>query len=479
MVQPEIFASLDIGTTSIKVVVAEYVNQQINVIGVGHERSQGLSRGVIVDIDKTVESIKRAIKKAEQKANYTINDVIVAVPSNQVNIEPCYGMIAVSNDNREITDKDVKNVLAAAKVRSVPAEREIISVMPEEFIVDGFDNIKDPRGMIGVRLELYASLVTGPKTLVHNIRRCVAMAGLNIRDLVVQSYANAYAAMSKSEREFGTILVDMGGGQTSVSVFHDDQLKFATVDHEGGELVTKDISTILNTSIENAEQIKLEYGYALSKDTSDSEFFPVETIGKVNPERVDEHYLAEIIEARERQIFETLKKPLDKIEAFALPGGIIVTGGAASLPGVLDLAEEVFGHEVRYYIPEYVGLRNPIFTTAIGLIQYVAQLDDIHHLAQDYGQPIKAASTSRASQSTPARNEQIASTKQTESVENYRQVKDDSANDEPSVSPSNNGQNYYEERPASQYDELNDETETGEEESPVDKIKNFFKDFFV
>ncbi|MGY0836017.1 cell division protein FtsA [Aerococcus urinaeequi] len=479
MVQPEIFASLDIGTTSIKVVVAEYVNQQINVIGVGHERSQGLSRGVIVDIDKTVESIKRAIKKAEQKANYTINDVIVAVPSNQVNIEPCYGMIAVSNDNREITDKDVKNVLAAAKVRSVPAEREIISVMPEEFIVDGFDNIKDPRGMIGVRLELYASLVTGPKTLVHNIRRCVAMAGLNIRDLVVQSYANAYAAMSKSEREFGTILVDMGGGQTSVSVFHDDQLKFATVDHEGGELVTKDISTILNTSIENAEQIKLEYGYALSKDTSDSEFFPVETIGKVNPERVDEHYLAEIIEARERQIFETLKKPLDKIEAFALPGGIIVTGGAASLPGVLDLAEEVFGHEVRYYIPEYVGLRNPIFTTAIGLIQYVAQLDDIHHLAQDYGQPIKAASTSRASQSTPARNEQIASTKQTESVDNYRQVKDDSANDDPSVSPSNNGQNYYEERPASQYDELNDETETGEEESPVDKIKNFFKDFFV
>lgn len=479
MVQPEIFASLDIGTTSIKVVVAEYVNQQINVIGVGHERSQGLSRGVIVDIDKTVESIKRAIKKAEQKANYTINDVIVAVPSNQVNIEPCYGMIAVSNDNREITDKDVKNVLAAAKVRSVPAEREIISVMPEEFIVDGFDNIKDPRGMIGVRLELYASLVTGPKTLVHNIRRCVAMAGLNIRDLVVQSYANAYAAMSKSEREFGTILVDMGGGQTSVSVFHDDQLKFATVDHEGGELVTKDISTILNTSIENAEQIKLEYGYALSKDTSDSEFFPVETIGKVNPERVDEHYLAEIIEARERQIFETLKKPLDKIEAFALPGGIIVTGGAASLPGVLDLAEEVFGHEVRYYIPEYVGLRNPIFTTAIGLIQYVAQLDDIHHLAQDNGQPIKAASTSRTSQSTPARNEQIASTKQTESVDNYRQVKDDSANDEPSVSPSNNGQNYYEERPASQYDELNDETETGEEESPVDKIKNFFKDFFV
>ena len=264
-----------------------------------------------------------------------------------------------------------------------------------------------------------------------------------------------------------------------MSVFHDDQLKFATVDHEGGELVTKDISTILNTSIENAEQIKLEYGYALPKDTSDSESFPVETIGKVNPERVSEHYLAEIIEARERQIFETLKKPLDKIEAFALPGGIIVTGGAASLPGVLDLAEEVFGHEVRYYIPEYVGLRNPVFTTAVGLIQYVAQLDDIHHLAQDNEQLVQVAPTTRTSQPTAVPKESVASTKQTESVDNYKQVNDDNANDKPSVSPSNNEQTYYEESPASQYDELNDETETGEEESPVDKIKNFFKDFFV
>ncbi|RPA60826.1 cell division protein FtsA [Aerococcus agrisoli] len=472
MVQPEIFASLDIGTTSIKVVVAEYVNQQINVIGVGHERSQGLSRGVIVDIDKTVASIKRAIQKAEKKSNHTITDVIVGVPSNQVNIEPCYGMIAVSTENREITDKDVKNVLAAAKVRSVPAEREIISVMPEEFIVDGFDNIKDPRGMIGVRLELYANLITGPKTLVHNIRRCVSMAGLNIKELVVQSYANAYAAMSQSEREFGTILIDMGGGQTSVSVFHDDLLKFATVDHEGGELVTKDISTILNTSIENAEQIKLEYGYALPKDTSESEFFPVETIGKVNPERVDEHYLAEIIEARERQIFETLKKPLKKIEAFALPGGIIVTGGAASLPGVLDLAEEVFEHEVRYYIPEYVGLRNPIFTTAIGLIQYVAQLDDIHHLAQDNDKQVASPVKAKA-QPAPAVRPTV------ESVDNYSQVKDDKVTEAQDV-PAANQQDYYDDdAQANQYQDDYNDTESDEEESSVDKIKKFFKDFFA
>ena len=173
MVRPKTYVGLDIGTTSVKVVVAENVNQRLNIIGVGSQRSEGLSRGVIVDIDKTVEAIRSAVSQAEQKSNIKINEVIVGVPSNQINIEPCYGMIAVSGENREITDKDIYNVLSAAKVRAVPPEREIISVVPEEFIVDGFDGIRDPRGMIGVRLELYASMITGPKTIIHNIKRCV------------------------------------------------------------------------------------------------------------------------------------------------------------------------------------------------------------------------------------------------------------------------------------------------------------------
>ena len=169
-----IYVSLDIGTTSIKVVVAEYIRGQLNIIGVGNEKSQGLSRGVIVDIDETVESIKKAVKQAEQKSNIEIKDVIVGIPSNQISIEPCHGMIAVSSENREITDVDVHNV---------------ISVIPEEFIVDGFDGIKDPRGMIGVRLELYASMITGPKTIVHNIKRCIDKAGLNIEEMVIQPLA--------------------------------------------------------------------------------------------------------------------------------------------------------------------------------------------------------------------------------------------------------------------------------------------------
>lgn len=381
-----IYVSLDIGTTSIKVVVAEVVRGQVNIIGVGNEKSQGLSRGVIVDIDETVESIKRAVRQAEQKSNIQIQDVIVGIPSNQISIEPCHGMIAVSSENREITDVDVYNVISAAKVRSVAPEREIISVIPEEFIVDGFDGIKDPRGMIGVRLELYASMITGPKTIVHNIKRCIDKAGLNIEELVIQPLAISQVAMTSGEREFGTILIDMGGGQTSASVMHDHQLKFSYVDQEGGDLVTKDISVILNASFDQAERIKREYGYAVSTETSEDEFFPVETIGKKDPVRVDEHYLSEIIEARIAQTFETIKRALDQVEALQLPGGIILTGGASSMAGVVELAEEIFGVSVKAYVPEQMGMRNPVYATSMGLIQYAATLDDVHRIAQQ-GKP--------------------------------------------------------------------------------------------
>lgn len=378
----EIFVSLDIGTTSIKVVVAEYINGNINIIGVGNEKSRGLSRGVIVDIDDTVYSIRQAIAQAEQKANVKINEVIVGVPSNQIMIEDCHGMIAVSSENREITSRDVENVISAAKVRSVPPEREIISIIPEEFIVDGFNGIKDPRGMIGVRLELYARLVTGPRTIIHNIRRCVQKAGLSISELVVQPLAIASVSLSPDEREFGTVVIDMGGGQTSASIIYDNQMKFSIVDQEGGDFVTKDISVILNTSLDSAERIKREYGFAIASQTTDDEYFPVETVGKKEPVRVDEHYLAEIIEARLTQIFETLYEELNRVDGLDLPGGYVLTGGAASLPGVLDLAKRYFGGKVRLYIPEEMGMRNPIYTTSLGMIEYAASLDDVHRIAQ-------------------------------------------------------------------------------------------------
>lgn len=399
----EIFVSLDIGTTSIKVVVAEYINGKLNIIGVGNEKSHGLSRGVIVDIDETVYSIQQAIEQAERKANVKINEVIVGVPSNQIMIEECHGMIAVSGENREITSVDVDNVISAAKVRSVPPERDIISIIPEEFIVDGFNGIRDPRGMIGVRLELYARLITGPRTIIHNIKRCVQKAGLTINNLVVQPQAIASVSLSRDEREFGTVVIDMGGGQTSASIIYDNQLKYSVVDQEGGDFVTKDISIILNTSLESAERIKREYGFAVASQTSEDEYFPVETVGKKEPVRVDEHYLAEIIEARLTQIFETLYEALNRVDGLDLPGGFVLTGGAVSLPGILDLAKRYFGGMVRIYVPEEMGMRNPIYTTSLGMIDYVANLDDIHRIAQSTINPPQARTVRSTSAPSTAR----------------------------------------------------------------------------
>lgn len=503
----EIFVSLDIGTTSIKVVVAEYINGKINIIGVGNEKSRGLSRGVIVDIDETVYSIQQAIAQAERKANVKINEVVVGVPSNQIMIEDCHGMIAVASENREITAKDVDNVISAAKVRSVPPEREIISIIPEEFIVDGFNGIKDPRGMIGVRLELYARLVTGPRTIIHNIRRCVQKAGLTINELVVQPQAIASVALSPDERDFGTVIIDMGGGQTSASIIYDDQLKFSIVDQEGGDFVTKDISVILNTSLDSAERIKREYGFAVASQTTDDEYFPVETVGKKEPVRVDEHYLAEIIEARLTQIFETLYEELNRVDGLDLPGGYVITGGAVSLPGVLDLAKRYFGGKVRLYIPEEMGMRNPIYTTSLGMIEYAANLDDIHRIAQgtfaevapqSQMPPMQAQGGQRhqtqrnrgqgqgslfngqrggTNQGRPARTEQQATP---ENVVNYNQQEEyqqySSYSDNESYEDTAYYDDYNQDAEANNYSEP--VTDQGNGNSITAKIRDFFQTFF-
>ena len=283
--------------------------------------------------------------------------------------------------------------------------------------MDGFDGIKDPRGMIGVRLELFASMITGPKTIVHNIKRCIDKAGLNIEEMVIQPLAISQVALTPGEREFGTILIDMGGGQTSASVMHDNQLKFSFVDQEGGDFVSKDISIILNASFENAERIKREYGYAISSETSADEFFPVETIGKKDPIKVDEHYLSEIIEARVVQTFETVKRALDQVEALKLPGGIVLTGGASSLAGVQELAQEIFGVQVKTYIPEQMGMRNPIYATSMGLIQYAASLDDVHRIAQKGKPGVEQRPVQSTPKSAPVQVQQTAPVQQPQDVE--------------------------------------------------------------
>lgn len=442
MAKSGMYVGLDIGTTSVKVVVAEYIDSQMNIIGVGNAKSEGINRGIIVDIDKTVEAIRRAVRQAEEKSGIQIKSVSVGLPANQLQVESCQGMIAVSSESKEITDEDVRNVASAAMVRSTPPERQIVSILPQEFTVDGFDGIKDPRGMIGVRLEMFGLVFTGPKTIAHNIRKCVQKAGLTISELLITPLALTDSVLSEGEKDFGSIVIDMGGGQTTTAVMHDKQLKFTHIDQEGGEFVTKDISTVLNTSFNNAEALKINYGDAYPARTSASEEFPVDVIGQSEPVKIDERYLSEIIEARLEQIFKKSKAVLTEIDALDLPGGIVLTGGAASLPGVVDLAQDIFETNVKLHVPNHMGLRNPVFTNVLSLIEYSAALNDVYRLATSAVMDEKEAAQYAA--------KPVAQTPKPEAVENYE--------------------------PAEEYNDETDPTKKGEK--VTGKIKDFFSNIF-
>ncbi|GET15805.1 cell division protein FtsA [Ligilactobacillus agilis] len=375
-----LYVGLDIGTTSIKVIIAEYVKGQLNIIGSGNTLSAGLNRGVIVDIDQVVDAIKDAVKQAEDKAGVDITDVIVGLPANMLQIEKCQGMLSIGDDaNRakEITDEDVQRVTEAALVQNLPPERDVIDIAPDEFVVDDFEGIRDPRGMVGVRLEMKGVMYTGPKTILYNTKKCVERAGLRVQEIVVAPIATAQLALDEGEKDFGAIVIDLGGGQTTAAVVHDHKLKYTYVDQEGGDFVTRDISVVLNTSVENAESLKRNYGLALASGASSEETFAVQVVGKQEPRMVTEEFLAQIIQARLEQIFGKIAQALGKVGALDLPGGIILTGGMADLPGIAELAEEIFGVNVRIFRSNEMGLRIPSYTQVLGLVTYVALQNEV------------------------------------------------------------------------------------------------------
>lgn len=376
-----IYVGLDIGTTSIKVIVAEYVKGQMNVIGVGREPSDGVNRGVIVDIDKASIAIKRAVESAERKANIQIHDVVAGIPANLLRIEPVRGMIAISDSSREIGNQDVVEVSNAASVHNLPPEQEVVDVLPDEFIVDGFDGIKDPRGMVGVRLEMNGGLITGPKTIIHNLKSAIRQAGLGLVDVVVSPLALGRTILNDGEQDFGTITLDLGAGQSTAAVIHDHHLKYTFVEQEGGQFVTKDISVVLNTSLDNAEQIKQQYGYAVA-DLASSDAFPVNVVGQNEPVAVTEKYLSEIIEARMEQILTNIKKQLEKVGALDMPGGVVITGGGAALPGIETLVERIFETNAKLYVPDQMGLRHPAFAQALAILNYEGRMSDVEILAK-------------------------------------------------------------------------------------------------
>jgi cell division protein FtsA len=366
----EIYVSLDIGTSSVKVIIGEMVNDSLNIIGVGNVKSEGLRKGSIVDIDETVHSIKSAIEQAERMIGMEINQVIVGITGNHVSLQPCHGVVAVSSENREITNEDVSRVMDAAKVVSIPPEREIIDIIPRQFIVDGLDEINDPRGMIGVRLEMEGSIITGSKTILHNTLRCVERAGLDILDITLQPLAAGAFALSKDEKSLGVALIDIGGGSTTIAVFEHGYLRATSVLPLGGEHITKDISIGLRTSTEDAEKIKVKYGHAFYDDASEEEVFSVPIIGSDQHQQFNQLEVADIIEARMEEIFELVQNELKRMGIRDLPGGLVLTGGVANMQGVLDLAQDMFQSRIRIAIPDYIGVREPQYTTAVGLIKY-------------------------------------------------------------------------------------------------------------
>lgn len=370
MSNSEVLVSLDIGTSEVKVIIGEVQNDSLNIIGVGTSASRGLNKGSIVDIDQTVQSIKAAVEQAEHMVGLKIDSVVVGINGSHIQLQPCHGVVAVQSENSEINDDDILRVIDGAQVMSIPPEREVIDVIPQQFIVDGLDEISDPRGMIGVRLEMEGTIITCSKTALHNILKCVEHAGLDVADICLQPLASGTVALSSDEKNLGVALIDVGGGTTTVSVFEDGYLANTNVIPLGGNNITKDLSIGLRTSTVDAEEIKKTYGHAYYGHASEEETFKATIIGSNQQETYNQLEISDMIEARVEEIFELAQQEIRKMGFEDLRGGFVLTGGTMKMQGTLELAQEIFIGHARIAIPDYMGVREPQFTASVGILQF-------------------------------------------------------------------------------------------------------------
>lgn len=367
----DVIVSLDIGTSEIKVVIGEMLDHTLNIMGVGTADSKGINKGAIVDIDQTVQSIKAAVDQAEKMVGLDIKSVVVGVSGSQVQLQACHGVVAVQSENSEITDEDIQRVIENAQVVSIPPEREVVDVIPTQFIVDGLDGITDPRGMIGVRLEMQGTIITTSRTALHNALKCVERAGLKVSDIALESLGAGMVALSLDERDMGAAIIDVGAGTTTVSVYAEGDLVAVSEIPLGGDNITKDLSIGLRTSTVDAEQIKREYGHAYYPTASETDEFKVKIIGSEHQEVYNQLQIADMIEARLEEIFQLALQEVSRFGYTDLRGGYVLTGGTMNLPGAIELAQEIFSGNARLAKPDYLGVREPEFTAGVGLIQFV------------------------------------------------------------------------------------------------------------
>ena len=378
MGKEEIKTGIDVGTTKIAVAIAR-INEDCKptIMGVGTSPCEGLRRGVVVNLEKTVEAITNAVNDAELMAGVEIGDAYVGIAGDHIKSLNSRGVIAVSRVDKTITERDIDRVIDAAKAIRLPDEREIIHVIPQEFIVDNQDGIKNPLDISGVRLEAEIHIVTGAMTAINNVIKCVHRAGIGVKDIVLQPLASSYSVLNSDEKELGCALLDIGGGTTDLAVFNEGAIRYTSVIGLGGKNVTSDIAIGLRTPIENAETIKVKYGCALRSMASKEETIEVPGPGEREPRNVSLDILGTIIEPRMEELFSLAKHEIQNNEFSGLMGaGIILTGGASLLRGSAELAEQIFDMPVKIGYPRGFGggltdiINNPAYATVLGLILY-------------------------------------------------------------------------------------------------------------
>jgi cell division protein FtsA len=370
-----LIVGLDVGTSKVVAIVAEVApDDRLEVIGLGSSASRGLKRGVVVNIESTVQSIQRAVEEAELMAGCEINSVYTGIAGSHVRSLNSHGIVAIRD--REVSQSDVERVIDAARAVAIPADQRVLHVLPQEFIIDSQEGIPEPIGMSGVRLEAKVHLVTGAVSAAQNIVKCVQRCGLSVEDIVLEQLASSYAVLNEDEKELGVCLVDMGGGTTDIAVFCGGAIQHTSVIPIAGAQVTNDIAVSLRTPAQYAEELKIKYACALSQLANPDETIEVPSVGDRPPRRLARQTLAEVVEPRYEELFHLVRKELRRSGFEELiAAGVVLTGGSAKMEGVIDLAEEVFHMPVRLGVPQYVDglvdvVRNPIHATGVGLLLY-------------------------------------------------------------------------------------------------------------
>lgn len=374
----QMVVGLDIGTSKIVAIVAELTPEGgFEVIGLGSHPSRGLKKGVVVNIETTVNAIRRALEEVELMAGCRISEVFAGIAGNHIRSFNSHGMVAIKD--REVTQADVEKVMETAKAVNIPADQQILHILNQEYIVDGQEDVREPVGMSGIRLEVKVHIVTGAVSAAQNIAKCIHRCDIGVRDLVLQPLASAKAVLSEDEKDLGVCLVDIGGGTTDIAVFTDGAIRHTAVIPVAGDQITNDIAMALRTPTKNAEDIKCRYGSALRALADIHEMLEVPDVGNRGARALSRQTLTEVIEPRVEELYLLIQAELRR-SGFEqlLSSGIVITGGSSSMQGMVELGEEIFHMPVRLGLPIYKGnleevIQTPRYSTAIGLVMLGAE----------------------------------------------------------------------------------------------------------